>query len=95
MGGWVRRGGGGGGTGSESHTFYPLRILSPTPTPSFYKVNYFWLELEEGEKVKVNLRPKVDEFLLRLSDEYDTYIFTAATETYANPVLDVLDPTGR
>lgn len=38
------------------------------------------LELEEGERVRVNMRPRVEEFLLRLSDEHDTYAFTAATE---------------
>ena len=42
----------------------------------------------------VNLRPRVEEFLQRLSDEHDVFIFTAATETYASPVLDRLDPTG-
>lgn len=38
------------------------------------------LELEEGERVRVNMRPRVDEFLMRISDEFDTYAFTAATE---------------
>ena len=36
----------------------------------------------------------MDEFLQRLSDEHDVFIFTAATEAYASPVLDRLDPTG-
>lgn len=42
----------------------------------------------------VNLRPGVEAFLQRLSDEYNVFVFTAATETYARPVLDRLDPTG-
>ena len=36
----------------------------------------------------------MDEFLQRLSDEHEVFIFTAATEAYASPVLDRLDPTG-
>lgn len=31
----------------------------------------------------------------RLSDEYDVHVFTAATEEYANPVIDAIDPTGQ
>lgn len=31
----------------------------------------------------------------RLSDEYDVHVFTAAVESYANPVLDLIDPTGQ
>ena len=30
--------------------------------------------------MRVNMRPRVDEFLMRISDEFDTYVFTAATE---------------
>lgn len=41
------------------------------------------LELEEGERVRVNLRPRVDEFLLRLADDFDCVAFTAATEVCA------------
>lgn len=49
--------------------------LNTNPNPVRHR-----LELEEGERVRVNMRPRVNEFLMRLSDEFDTYVFTAATE---------------
>lgn len=37
-------------------------------------------------------RPGVDEFLARVTDMFDTYIYTAGHKDYAKPVLDVLCP---
>ena len=44
---------------------------------------------------KVNMRPHVAEFLEAVTGRYETYIFTAGTQKYADAVLDKLDPQGR
>lgn len=41
--------------------------------------------------VYVMKRPFVDEFLKKMSELYDIYIFTASIPQYANPLLDRLD----
>jgi len=55
----------------------------------------FQLTLSGGDKVHVNKRPHLDFFLRQISSRYETYIFTAAMEEYASPVLDTLDPEGE
>mmetsp|Transcript_15914 Transcript_15914/g.18132 ORF Transcript_15914/g.18132 Transcript_15914/m.18132 type:complete len:402 (+) Transcript_15914:197-1402(+) len=52
----------------------------------------FRLCLPDGDAVHVNKRPNLDLFLKELTSRYDTYIFTAAMEVYAAPLLDRLDP---
>ncbi len=46
-------------------------------------------------KVGVNIRPYVMTFLKRMSQKYEIVIFTASHETYANAILDELDPEGN
>ena len=57
-------------------------------------VDTFNIALPDGELVRVHERPFLREFLQRVSDKYETHIFTAAMEVYAKPVLDNLDPHG-
>lgn len=52
----------------------------------------FRLCLPDGDQVHVNKRPKLDAFLKEITSRYQTYIFTAAMEVYAAPLLDRLDP---
>jgi CTD small phosphatase-like protein 2 len=52
----------------------------------------FTLELPDGDIVVVNKRPGLDEFLKKVSERWETHIFTAAMSVYASPVLDTLDP---
>lgn len=52
----------------------------------------FRLTLAEGDIVHVNKRPNLDNFLKEVTNRYKTYIFTAALEVYASPLLDTLDP---
>jgi CTD small phosphatase-like protein 2 len=55
----------------------------------------FRINLPDGDLVNVNKRPNLDIFLKEITSRYETYIFTAAMEVYASPVLDVLDPHGE
>ena len=48
-----------------------------------------------SDDFKVNMRPHVAEFLEAVTERYETYLFTAGTQSYANAVLDKLDPDGR
>jgi CTD small phosphatase-like protein 2 len=52
----------------------------------------FHLTLPDGELVHVHKRPNLDTFLEHVTSRYDTYIFTAAMQVYASPLLDILDP---
>lgn len=54
----------------------------------------FELSLPDGDNVHVIKRPNLDEFLKAVTERYETYIFTAALEVYARPLLEVLDPDG-
>jgi hypothetical protein len=54
----------------------------------------FRITLPDGDIVNVNKRPNLDIFLSTITSKYETYIFTAAMEIYAAPVLNILDPTG-
>ena len=55
----------------------------------------FRISLPDGDLVNVNKRPNLDIFLKEITSRYETYIFTAAMEVYASPVLDVLDPNNE
>ena len=80
----------------------------PTAFPSSFQPGYeeaesiilttcqsFRISLPDGDLVNVNKRPNLDIFLKEITSRYETYIFTAAMEVYASPVLDVLDPHGE
>ena len=51
----------------------------------------FRVSLSDGDLVHVNKRPGLDHFLKEITSRYETYIFTAAMQIYAGPVLDLLD----
>lgn len=57
-------------------------------------VDTFNITLPDGEVVRVHERPHLHEFLAKVSEKYETHIFTAAMEVYAKPVLKMLDPHG-
>jgi TFIIF-interacting CTD phosphatase-like protein len=54
----------------------------------------FRISLPDGDLVHINKRPNLDLFLKEITSKFETYIFTAAMEVYASPVLDKLDPEG-
>eukprot|EP00569_Conticribra_weissflogii_P004114 CAMPEP_0171328844 /NCGR_PEP_ID=MMETSP0878-20121228/882_1 /TAXON_ID=67004 /ORGANISM="Thalassiosira weissflogii, Strain CCMP1336" /LENGTH=448 /DNA_ID=CAMNT_0011828725 /DNA_START=483 /DNA_END=1826 /DNA_ORIENTATION=- len=54
----------------------------------------FKISLPDGDLVHVNKRPNLDLFLREITAKFETYIFTAAMEVYAAPVLNRLDPAG-
>lgn len=58
------------------------------------EVDSFQVRLPDGDLVHVNQRPHLHDFLARVSEKYETHVFTAAMEIYAKPVLDTLDPQG-
>lgn len=55
----------------------------------------FRIHLPDGDLVNVNKRPNLDIFLREITSKFETYIFTAAVEVYASPVLNQLDPAGN
>ena len=57
-------------------------------------VDTFNITLPDGELVRVHERPQLHDFLARVSEKYETHIFTAAMDVYAKPVLKMLDPHG-
>lgn len=60
-------------------------------------VETFHVTLPAGDNVRVHLRPGVREFLRKVTQRYETHIYTASVPVYANPVLDRLgcDFAGR
>jgi Dullard-like phosphatase family protein len=58
-------------------------------------VDTFNITLPDGELVRVHERPHLHDFLARVSEKYETHVFTAAMEVYAKPVLKQLDPHGK
>lgn len=54
----------------------------------------FRIKLPDGDLVNVNKRPNLDLFLKEITSKFETYIFTAAMEVYASPVLNEIDPNG-
>jgi len=55
-------------------------------------VEKFKLELGDGVTCQVFQRPNLLPFLRACAERYDTYVFTAGTQPYADPLLDTLDP---
>ena len=52
----------------------------------------FSLVLDDGDRVTVNKRPQVDDFMRALqSPEFEPHVFTAALASYASPVMDRLE----
>ncbi len=54
----------------------------------------FSVVLNDGDVAHVALRPGLKEFLAKLASKYHIVVYTAAVQSYANPVLDVIDPKG-
>lgn len=54
-------------------------------------VDSFRVSLSDGTLVHVHVRPGLYEFLQRVCSRYETHIFTAAMDIYANPVLDHIE----
>jgi len=52
---------------------------------------YFRIHLPDGDLVHVNKRPNLDAFLADVTARFETHIFTAALDVYANPLLDRLE----
>jgi len=62
---------------NEKNYFTKSTLLPPSPS-------------SKSTIVHVNKRPNLENFLKRVTSKYETYIFTAAMQVYANPVLDVI-----
>lgn len=54
-------------------------------------VDSFRVTLHDGTLVHVHVRPGLYDFLQRVCARYETHIFTAAMDIYANPVLDHIE----
>eukprot|EP00934_Nitzschia_sp_Nitz4_P007180 Nitzschia sp. Nitz4//scaffold252_size28738//6532//7503//NITZ4_008094-RA/size28738-processed-gene-0.25-mRNA-1//-1//CDS//3329544260//7170//frame0 len=57
-------------------------------------VDTFNLCLSTGVQAKVHERPHLHDFLAKVSEKYETHLFTASMEVYAKAVTKVLDPHG-
>ena len=55
-------------------------------------IESFKLRFNDGVSCTVYKRPGLDAFLQECAADFDTYVFTAGTQDYAEPLLDVLDP---
>ena len=57
----------------------------------------FMLSFHDGSKKKyhVQLRPFVREFLERISEMYHLIVYTASQKSYAEKVVEMLDPNGK
>lgn len=58
------------------------------------RVESFRFTLPDGDVVHVNKRPHLELFLEQVCSRFETHVFTAAMQVYAQPVLDHLDPNG-
>lgn len=72
------------------------RASSPPPSPPpnlvGHTVESFPLTMLDKANCLVNKRPRVDWFLEQVAMRFDTYVMTAGTRDYAQPLLDKLDP---
>lgn len=59
------------------------------------KENQFIINLEKGVSFKVSIRPCMTEALERLSEYFELSVFTAAEQTYADQIIDRIDPDNR
>jgi hypothetical protein len=76
----------------HSTFFEPHEPMTPAPDG----IDSFTIFSPDGRRapIRVNKRPWVDDFLRAVTSRFETHVFTAATKEYANPILNVLDPTG-
>merc|ERR1712166_1082383 len=58
-------------------------------------VESFKLTMDDGMECQVYKRPGLDAFLKSCAEQFDTFVFTAGTQSYAEPLLDIIDPTGE
>lgn len=56
------------------------------------RADFFQFTLPEGERFHVRVRPGLYDFLQKVCSKYETHIFTAALQKYADPLLDHIDP---
>jgi Dullard-like phosphatase family protein len=54
----------------------------------------FMIHLGGEDNMLIHKRPYLDEFLRQVSSQYETHLFTAGGNEYADAVLDELDPAG-
>ena len=50
------------------------------------------LDTTTRDKYKLVLRPHLDKFLKSMSEMGQLHLFTAATKSYADPIIDKIDP---
>uniref|UniRef100_A0A7S1A748 Mitochondrial import inner membrane translocase subunit TIM50 n=1 Tax=Noctiluca scintillans TaxID=2966 RepID=A0A7S1A748_NOCSC len=58
-------------------------------------VSSFRLTFADSVSCTVLMRPGLDEFLKECCSRWTTYVITAGTQEYAEPLLDKLDPAGN
>lgn len=56
------------------------------------RADFFQFTLPEGKRFHVRARPGLYDFLQKVCSKYETHIFTAAVQKYADPLLDHIDP---
>ena len=52
-------------------------------------------QLSMTDVIYVSKRPGLDEFLEKVSQHFEVIIFTASLPSYANPIIDQIDPNGK
>jgi len=57
-------------------------------------VDTFHIALPDGDLARVHQRPHLQDFLQQVSSKYETHLFTAGKEVYAQSVLQQIDPNG-
>jgi len=77
----------------EPQESYRQHEDSRAAAESVEEVERFKLSLDDGVTCTVFKRPGLDAFLRACCARYDTYVFTAGTQPYADPLLDNLDGT--
>lgn len=78
-----------------AHQLFQKRRANSAASPSTAAkaVDSFHFTLPDGELVHVNVRPGLRDFLHKVCHKFETHIFTAAVPLYADPLLNILDPT--
>jgi CTD small phosphatase-like protein 2 len=80
------------GFSDDSQGYRQAEACRPGQVDAHEKVESFALQLYDGATCTVHKRPGLETFLRACSEEFDTVIFTAGTQDYAEPVIDHLDP---